>query len=471
MKTPPRTALPWTGRRRRTLTVTIAGDLACMTVAWTVAFLVRFGPSPPPFNTVPFLLASPALFGVALAVLNAYGLYSPHPGSWTRVWPSILSGTVVAKVLQAALLFMLRAYALPKTVLVLAAVIEGLALLAWRRAFTRMALGSEGYHFVIACGDGGDAGRSTEIFAGAAAARGAAVSRLALAGDETPPDLAERLEAVLRGVRGQPYLVISAELPRAIRKTLLTAAWRLDVPPWLVPDSLDVLLTGARLAGLEGYPALEVANPALRGRVSRRAADVVFALAGLILAAPVMLLVAIAVRLDSRGPILLRQERSGADGRPFAMLKFRTMVVDAERSTGPVLAGRHDPRVTRVGALLRPLRLDELPQFVNVLLGHMTFIGPRPERPSLSEGYRGEVPDFDLRLSYPAGITGLAQVEGEYHSAPEQKLSYDLYYAARHSWLFNLRIILLTVPRLIADLARSVGRRTRPREGGGHDGE
>jgi sugar transferase (PEP-CTERM system associated) len=180
----------------------------------------------------------------------------------------------------------------------------------------------------------------------------------------------------------------------------------------------------------------------------RRALDVGLSLLGLILSAPVMALVALSIKLDSPGPVLFRQERVGKDGKVFMLYKFRSMFVNAEQLTGPVWASADDPRVTRVGRLLRKIRLDETPQMFNVLRGDMSFIGPRPERPVFVNQLKEEIPYYVLRFAVKPGITGWAQVRYSYGSTVEdalEKLQYDLYYIKNMSIFLDLLILLKSV--------------------------
>lgn len=153
---------------------------------------------------------------------------------------------------------------------------------------------------------------------------------------------------------------------------------------------------------------------------------------------------ALAIWVNDRGPILYTQERLGKDGRRFRIIKFRTMVVDAERDTGCVWAVPDDPRITRVGRLFRPLWIDELPQLVNVLRGEMSLVGPRPERPELAEGFQGEVPGFSRRLAVLPGMAGLAHIRGSYWTTPRDRLRYDSLYIKRMGPILDTKIILRT---------------------------
>jgi sugar transferase (PEP-CTERM system associated) len=177
----------------------------------------------------------------------------------------------------------------------------------------------------------------------------------------------------------------------------------------------------------------------------RRALDVGLSLMGLILSAPLMGLAALSIKIDSPGPVLFRQARVGKNGQVFMLYKFRSMSVNAEQLTGPVWASENDPRVTRVGRLLRKIRLDETPQMFNVLSGDMSFIGPRPERPVFVNQLKEQIPFYVLRFAVKPGITGWAQVKYPYGSTVEdalEKLQYDLYYIKNMSILLDLLILL-----------------------------
>lgn len=185
-----------------------------------------------------------------------------------------------------------------------------------------------------------------------------------------------------------------------------------------------------------------------RGRY-KRPFDLAVVASALALLAPLWLLLLTAIplliRLEDGGPVFYRQTRLGRDGRRFRLLKFRTMVVDAETETGPVWAGPSDPRITRVGGVLRRLRFDELPQLLSVLRGEMSLVGPRPERPELAERFERDLPGFSRRLRVRPGIVGLAQAAGGYHASPRRKLRYDdLYIRAMSPWL-DLKLMVWCV--------------------------
>jgi sugar transferase (PEP-CTERM system associated) len=182
--------------------------------------------------------------------------------------------------------------------------------------------------------------------------------------------------------------------------------------------------------------------------VSKRLLDVVAAVLGLLLSSPLALATALLIKLTSRGPVFFCQERTGQDGVPFKVIKFRTMRVDAEKESGPVWAQKNDARVTSIGRFLRLSRLDEIPQFLNILAGQMSFVGPRPERPHFVEQLKQSIPFYPLRHTVKPGLTGWAQVRHPYGASIEdaqEKLRYDLYYIKNMGLLFDLSIMFRTI--------------------------
>ena len=176
----------------------------------------------------------------------------------------------------------------------------------------------------------------------------------------------------------------------------------------------------------------------------KRAMDIAIGLAGCILASPVMFVIAAAIKLYDGGPVLYSQERITKNGKPFQIYKFRSMIVESEKR-GARLASSHDDRITPVGKVIRRLHVDELPQLFNVLVGDMSFVGPRPEREEITKEYEQSIPQFRFRLKVKAGLTGYAQVYGQYNTVPYDKLKLDLTYIENYSLWLDLKLILLTV--------------------------
>ena len=279
----------------------------------------------------------------------------------------------------------------------------------------------------------------------AAGASVAGVPVLGAVGDL--PGLAERtgIELVYLALARSEY---AAEQQALERLADSTAAVR------LVPDLARAFTLNASVEDFDGMPVVLVTESPGQGwnAVLKRAFDLALSLAGLVVLSPVLLALALWVRLDSPGPALYAQERVGLNGKRFRMLKFRTMRTDAEAGGGPGWTRPGDPRRTRAGRILRPLSLDELPQLWNVFRGEMSLVGPRPERPVYVEEFRASVPRYMLRHHVKAGMTGWAQVYGLRGDTPlDRRIEYDLHYIRNWSLALDLRILFLTVLRVFRD--------------------
>jgi exopolysaccharide biosynthesis polyprenyl glycosylphosphotransferase len=248
------------------------------------------------------------------------------------------------------------------------------------------------------------------------------------------------IDEVIIALNGTPH-----EEVLALTQTLIEAPVNVKV----YPDTFQLITKNElSLDDLGGLPMVSVRNVALRGwnRVVKRAMDVVLSALVLVFASPVLLVLAALVKLTSPGPVFHLQERVGHDGRTFLCIKLRSMTEGAEEATGPIWATRDDPRRTRLGRFMRRYSLDELPQFINVLLGEMSIVGPRPERPHFVEQFRQSIPGYNYRHNEKAGITGWAQVNGlRGDTSIEERTRYDLYYVENWSPLFDLKIMIKTL--------------------------
>lgn len=218
----------------------------------------------------------------------------------------------------------------------------------------------------------------------------------------------------------------------------------------IVPDLYDIVMGQARTNQIYGFPLIDILPHHMLEweQKVKRLMDITISSAILIALFPFWLLIAIIIKLDSKGPVFYKQERVGKEGKKFMIYKFRSMVHEAESKTGPRWAERKDPRITRVGKIIRKPRLDEVPQFFNVLKGEMSLIGPRPERPYFVEKFKREIPFYARRLGVKPGITGWAQIKGEYDTSMDNvktKLQYDLFYLENMSLRMDLKVIINTI--------------------------
>lgn len=216
----------------------------------------------------------------------------------------------------------------------------------------------------------------------------------------------------------------------------------------LVPDILQLASLKAGLEHIEGLPIINLGDIPLEGwpALSKRLFDFLVSLTGLIFFLPLIALTTLFLKLDSAGPIFYLQTRVGLDGRIFRMIKFRTMIKNAEKETGPIWSPQNDQRVTRVGRVLRKLSIDELPQLINVLIGDMSLVGPRPERPELVEKFKNNIPRYMLRHRVKTGMTGWAQVHGLRGNTPlDKRIEFDIYYIQNWTLRLDLEILFRTI--------------------------
>lgn len=241
------------------------------------------------------------------------------------------------------------------------------------------------------------------------------------------------------------------------RNMLIKYCFEQNIRCYGIPQITDIMIRHSESIDLFDSPLLLFRNNGLTYRqlIVKRMMDIGISLAGIVLSAPVMLIIAFFVKLYDRGPVFYRQKRQTKDGREFEILKFRSMITDSERN-GARLAKEHDSRITPVGRVIRRLHFDELPQLFNILKGDMAFVGPRPERKEITEEYSREIPEFPYRLKVKAGLTGYAQVYGQYNTLPYDKLKMDLTYITSYSLWLDIKLIILTV-RILFQKEKSEG--------------
>lgn len=223
-----------------------------------------------------------------------------------------------------------------------------------------------------------------------------------------------------------------------------------DVGIKIVADLYEIISGQARTSHIYGFPLIDIMPQLMPEweKKAKRILDICVSLFLLLLSLPITVAASIAIKLDSKGPVLYKQERSGLNGKPFYIFKFRSMRQDAEKATGPVWSQKNDPRITKVGRFIRKVRIDEIPQMINVLKGEMSLVGPRPERPFFVEKLSQEIPLYKKRLRVRPGITGWAQVKHKYDETIEDvkmKLRYDLFYIENMSLRMDLKILFRTV--------------------------
>ncbi len=241
--------------------------------------------------------------------------------------------------------------------------------------------------------------------------------------------------------------VVINDLPPQIRNDLLKFCYKNELRVYAVPKISDIIIRGGRDVKLFDTPLLlsKGTGMSLAQRFWKRLMDIIISLIVTVIASPFMLLVALAIKLEDRGPVFYKQKRMTLNGREFNILKFRSMVTDAEKYSGVVMASGNDPRITKVGKFIRATRLDELPQVLNILKGDMSVVGPRPERKVFVDQFCEDMPEFVYRMKVKGGLTGYAQVYGKYNTSPYDKLRLDMMYIENYSLLLDIKLIILTV--------------------------
>lgn len=242
-------------------------------------------------------------------------------------------------------------------------------------------------------------------------------------------------------------IIICSRLSDEYREYIINLCIDYNKELYIIPQIQDIAMTNTKLEEFDDMPVFKINafSISFGNRVVKRLFDIIISSVSILIFSPIMLVLGIIIKLYDNGPVLYKQERITKDNRLFKLYKFRSMIIDAEKHTGPVLAEDEDPRITPVGRFLRATRLDEIPQLFNVLKGDMSIVGPRPERAYFIEKFAKGMPEFKYRTNVKAGITGLAQVLGKYTTTPEDKLRYDLLYIKKYSLLLDFKILVQTI--------------------------
>lgn len=254
------------------------------------------------------------------------------------------------------------------------------------------------------------------------------------------------LERIIKRAKDYDGIIVG-DIPARSRNQLLKLCYKQNIRSYTVPKISDILLRSSEELNIFDSPLYLSRNYgglAWDQAVIKRLEDILTAGVLLVLTSPFFLVIALLIKCTDHGPVFYQQDRLTQGGKVFSIYKFRTMVVDAEKASGPVKAGEKDPRILPIGHFLRATRLDELPQLINILKGDMSMVGPRPERPELAKIITRNIPEFEYRLKMKAGLTGYAQIYGRYCTTSYDKLKLDLTYIQNYSIIMDLKLILMT---------------------------
>ena len=434
-------------------------DALLINVGIVASFFLWFRGTLPEFNFQPYLALAPLITLIYLAMGYIYGLYEPerteNPWSVAR---AVLPAVSLGAVLTMALLFFAGPdyISFSRAVIFISWFVLNALLAGWRLLFLRVARVTWPEQCVLVVGTSRLAIELAEELR-ARERWGYRVAGLACPTQSECPrpaadtggfpvlGSAEDIADIVREHGVDRIIIVSPVALRELIENLALAdesSVRVDV----VPELYEIFI-GTVDSMVADIPLMEITRTSVPRWFSpaKRFIDVAGALLLLLLLSPILLLAALSILLSMGWPVLFSQERSGKDLRPFPVYKFRTMVRGAEAETGPVLASKNDARITPLGQFLRKYRIDELPQLVNILVGHMSFVGPRPERPFFVKSYVREIAGYRERFRIKPGVTGLAQVSGGYATTPERKLKYDLIYMYHQNLSMDLQIVIETL--------------------------
>lgn len=435
------------------------GDVLIINGAYFLAFLIRFEGILPEHNWEAFLAMSPWITVAALGLFFCYGLYSSGRYRFEEMFAGITASVIVLFVISIALSYMLSQFEIPRTIFIIVSPLQLLLLIVWRRFLWFFSRSRRGPLRMVVVGSLSQAVNRAkqlkhnsdgmfEVTGIVTDVAGMPVNKT----DEEFEVLASYSDmAAVFDKTAMESLLLCSDVPKEVGVSLVLQAEKKGLPLFIIPDMYDILISQSKFEQIDGIPVLRLTD---RGYdpsfLWKRLTDIALALFVGFPSIPVLLLAALAMKLESpHAGVIFRQQRVGRNGRTFELLKLRTMVPDAEELTGPILATKKDPRITRIGRLLRLMRIDELPQLLNVLKGDMSFVGPRPERPFFVDKFCREIEGYAHRHNINVGITGLAQVAGKYDTSAEDKLLYDFLYVKTKSPVKDFIILLHTIKTVL----------------------
>jgi len=414
-------------------------DLFLIIISYILAFLIKFNGQLPAFNFIPFINAVPYILIASIIYLDMFKALTFFRKSAYDILKSMGNVVGILGITTIAITYMLQGFSFPRSVLIIAPAIQfvmlsvsNIAILHLRRHL----LGEKKIMIICESLDSSDT----------------LIDKIHsfLLKDKIEKELIldiRQEKIIFRKLNAMDEIFLSADIPADLKTEIIKRCMGGKQIIYIVPHLVEISLINAKLMQLEDTPSLMIPTLGLSAEQAfvKRLFDVVVSFIGLIIISPLLLIIAVLVKLTSEGPAFYIQERITKGNQIFKLIKFRTMRLDAEELSGPVLSEENDPRVTPLGKILRKTRIDELPQLINVLKGDMSLVGPRPERPFFVEKFINDMPEYEYRFSVKAGITGFAQILGRYDTSPEDKLRYDLMYIRNYSLLLDIKLILQTI--------------------------
>jgi len=419
----------------------VLSDAVWVNVATILAFLVRFSGSIPAVNFRAYLQVALWITIVRVVIFWFIGLYEKDEEAGAfDIFYSVFLAVSIGSVIIVALSFYLRTLPFPRTVFVISWTFNILLISVWHSYLfhIRQKKASSKRFLVIGGSEKGE--KVIEEIKRRPHPKGEVVGWVKDEGGLV------NLRKIVSGKGASDVIIVDSGLPRERILDIIFHFEAEGLNVWIVPGLYEIMMGKVEISHLGDVPLIRLeSEPFTRKDMDmKRGIDVIFSVLILLLFAPLMLLISVIIKIDSRGPVLYKQKRTGCRGKVYNIYKFRSMYKGAERETGPILARRNDERITRVGYFLRRLHLDEIPQFFNILKGEMSLVGPRPERPVFVQEFKRNIPGYYRRYVVRPGITGLAQLYGGYETSAENKLKYDLAYINNWSLGMDLNIFFMS---------------------------
>ena len=414
-------------------------DMVLINLGFYLAFMVKFNFNPPFYNLIAYIEIIPFITIAALVYFDIYGLISVFEKSLYETLYSIMFAVIPLCITTIAITYFNQRFSFPRSVFLMAPILQ-IALLALWRIFVwktkKLVLDTKKVVVV---------GASEEELQSIAERIKGPASNMLL--DIKYMCDNKNMNNVFKYIDLSDEVFMCSSISNEDRAKIIGYCVNNEKGIYIIPDLSEILLYKSQMLQFDDIPtfAVERLRLSIGQRFFKRMFDVVISLIGIIVFLPLMGVLALVTKLTSSGKAIFSQTRVTRGNKNFKLYKFRTMVENAEQSTGPVMSVEGDARITSVGRVMRKLRLDELPQLFNVFKGDMSIVGPRPERPYFVEQFKKEIPGYEYRTSVKVGITGLAQVLGKYTTSPEDKLRYDLLYIKNYSILFDIKIIFQTM--------------------------
>jgi exopolysaccharide biosynthesis polyprenyl glycosylphosphotransferase len=421
--------------------ILLIGDMGLLLLATYLALVMVFYGSVSQHEFAGYYKMAPVMIITVGILFNINGLFSLARKKYSELLLSLAVALLNLFIIMMAASFFLREFSYPRSALIITMILQFIMIAVWKYFFWQSERAFDTPKKALLIGSQKECQH--------------VIARL-----QVQPQLNYNVRYICSDCENESWKTVNEDIDLMIVCSDLSLKDKAEIvhfchtsgkQVFLIPDVYEIFCSGVELDKIDDIPVFRPSylKPALEQQTLKRILDVAVSGSALFVLWPILIVVGIAVKLDSPGPMLYSQVRTGRDEQEFKVYKFRSMRSDAEKNTGPVLAGESDPRITKLGKFLRATRLDELPQLLNVLVGDMSIVGPRPERPFFVEQFKKEIPEYVYRHNVKPGITGLAQVYGKYNTTPYNKLIYDLIYIQKCNILTDMVIMLQTMKVLV----------------------